>query len=91
MVRRTFLLACVSLVVLAGCGGGGGGGGGGPTLVDLTTGCSLQGQAVSCTNPGSQTVTTLTPEVAVSFVEPMNRDSVGKFVDVNVKNLIDGT
>jgi len=90
-MRHTFFLAFLSVVILAGCGGGGssGGGGGSPALPEVTQACSLQGQSLPCTNPGAQTVTTTTPNVAVTFAEAMNRDSVQRFVEVIVENLTD--
>lgn len=88
MTRLTFLLIFMSLVVLAGCGGGGGGEDA-ATLLTIVNQCSVQGQPVSCTTPGSQTVTTITPVVVVTFKEPMNRTSVQRFVEVIVQNLTD--
>lgn len=90
MSWRAVLLAGLSLAVLAGCGGGGGGSKeSGLTLGSATSQCSVESQPVSCTNPVSQTVTTITPVVAVTFTEPMNRSSVERNVEVIVDNLTD--
>ena len=60
------------------------------TLAALTSQCSVQGQPVlSCTNPGSQTVATITPVVAITFREAMNRTSVERFMVVTLRNITD--
>jgi len=83
------LLAGLFLAVLTGCGGGGGSKGDSLTLGSATSQCSVESQPVSCTNPASQTVPTITPTVAVTFTEPMNRTSVERNVDVTVERLSD--